>query len=64
MFHWLLTFTAFLLTMTVHLQAVTGWGTAPVLLGGLTAVVATGFSFWSLAGLVQPPLARSTKRIR
>jgi len=57
-FHGMLTAAAFLLIRIVHSGTVTGWGTAPVLLGGLTAVVSLGFNLWSLTGHLEPRLDR------
>ncbi len=44
LFHWMLTMTSFILVGAVHGELATGWGTAPILLGGLTAVVSLGFN--------------------
>lgn len=58
LFHWMLTMTAFILVGAVHGELATGWGTAPILLGGLTAVVSLGFNLWSLVGHLEPRLDR------
>ena len=58
LFHWMLTTAAFILVVAVHAGVATGWGTAPILLGGLTAVVSLGFNLWSLVGHLEPRLDR------
>ncbi len=57
-FHWMLTMAAFTLVGAVHARLATGWGAAPILLGGLTAVVSLGFNLWSLVGHLEPRLDR------
>lgn len=58
LFHWMLTMTAFTLIGAVHAGMATGWGTAPILLGGLTAIVSLGFNLWSLVGHLEPRFDR------
>lgn len=58
MFHWSLTATAFVLLILLHTGTVTGWASGPVLLAGMTAIVALGFNLWSLTMHIEPWLSR------